>query len=110
MFLLEDLGYWRSTAIAYVAGAILSFFLNRWFTFHSDENLIRSVWKFALNVVICYLLGYGLARVLITTPEFTAVPLIWFDRLRKLVGLVLYTILNYFGQRFLVFRKREKTV
>ena len=25
MFLLEDLGYWPSTAIAYVAGAVMSF-------------------------------------------------------------------------------------
>ena len=35
MFLLEGLGYWPSTAIAYVAGAVMSFFLNRHFTFHS---------------------------------------------------------------------------
>lgn len=39
MFLLEDLGYWPSTAIAYVAGAVMSFFLNRSFTFRSDETL-----------------------------------------------------------------------
>lgn len=108
MFLLEDLGYWPSTAIAYVAGAILSFFLNRSFTFHSKEAFLKSVWKFALNVAICYVLGYGLARLLIRTPELTAVPLIWFDRLRKLVGMALYTLFNYFGQRFFVFFKREK--
>lgn len=35
MFLLEGLGYWPSTAIAYVAGAVMSFFLNRSFTFQS---------------------------------------------------------------------------
>ena len=29
MFALEGLGYWPSTAIAYVAGAVMSFFLNR---------------------------------------------------------------------------------
>ena len=108
MFLLEDLGYWPSTAIAYVAGAIMSFFLNRYFTFRSDETMKRSAVKFAVNVAVCYVAGYGLARLLIPTPELTAVPLIWFDRLRKLAGMALYTLLNYFGQRFFVFLKWEK--
>ena len=109
MFLLEGLGYWPSTAIAYVAGAILSFFLNRYFTFHSKADLKKSALKFALNVVLCYVLGYGLARLLIVAPQQpNAIPLIWFDRLRKLVGMGLYTIFNYIGQRFFVFLKREK--
>lgn len=104
MFLLEDLGYWPSTAIAYAAGAVMSFFLNRRFTFRSDVSMGQAVWKFALNVVLCYVLGYGLARLLIPTPTgVTAVPPIWFDRLRKLVGMGLYTLFNYLGQRFFVF-------
>ena len=58
MFLLEGLGYWPSTAIAYVAGAVMSFFLNRHFTFHSEETLGRSAVKFAVNVAVCYVVGY----------------------------------------------------
>jgi len=109
MFLLEGLGYWPSTAIAYVAGAIMSFFLNRYFTFHSQENFLPSVWKFAVNVVVCYVVGYGLARLLVRPPEgLTAVPTVFFERLSKLVGMGLYTILNYFGQKFFAFRKTGK--
>ncbi len=106
MFALEGLGYWPSTAIAYVAGAVLSFFLNRRFTFHSEETLGRSAVKFALNVAVCYVLGYGLARGLmgILTPWSPLSPL-WWERLSKLVGMGLYTVLNYFGQRFFAFRK-----
>ena len=55
MFLLEGLGYWPSTAIAYVAGAVMSFFLNRSFTFHSDVRFWPSAVKFAVNVAVCYL-------------------------------------------------------
>lgn len=111
MFLLEGIGYWPSTAIAYVAGAILSFFLNRSFTFHSESEMKTSAVRFAVNVAVCYVLGYGLAKLLIVTPTgITAVPEIWFDRLRKLVGMALYTLLNYFGQRFFVFFKRERPV
>ena len=108
MFLLEDLGYWPSTAIAYVAGAVLSFFLNRTFTFHSEEKLGRSAVKFAANVAVCYVAGYGLAKLLVPIPtEPTAVPVVWFERLSKLVGMGLYTIFNYFGQRFFAFRKTK---
>ena len=106
MFALEGLGYWPSTAIAYVAGAVLSFFLNRRFTFHSEETLGRSAVKFALNVAVCYVLGYGLARGLmgILAPWSPLSPL-WWERLSKLVGMGLYTVLNHFGQRFFAFRK-----
>ena len=106
MFLLEGLGYWPSTAIAYVAGAVMSFFLNRHFTFHSQEKLGRSAVKFAVNVAVCYVVGYGLAKVLVPIPQQpNAVPVIWVERLSKLVGMGLYTVLNYFGQRFFAFRK-----
>ena len=106
MFLLEGLGYWPSTAIAYVAGAVMSFFLNRRFTFHSQEKLGRSAVKFAVNVAVCYVAGYGLAKVLVPIPQQpNAVPVIWVERLSKLVGMGLYTVLNYFGQRFFAFRK-----
>ena len=110
MFLLEGLGYWPSTAIAYVAGAVMSFFLNRYFTFHSEERFWTSAWKFAVNVAVCYVVGYGLARVLVRPPEgITAMPAIFFERLSKLVGMAFYTVFNYFGQRFFAFRRtREK--
>ena len=109
MFLLEGWGYWPSTAIAYVAGAVMSFFLNRYFTFHSEERFWASAWKFAVNVAVCYGIGYGLARILVRPTEgVTALPAIFFERLSKLVGMGLYTVLNYFGQRFFAFRRTGK--
>ena len=106
MFALEGLGYWPSTAIAYVAGAVMSFFLNRHFTFHSEETALRSAVKFALNVAVCYLLAYGVAQpVMELSPRPEFLPLIWWERLTKLVGMGFYTVLNYFGQRFFAFRK-----
>lgn len=108
MFLLEDLGYWPSTAIAYVAGAVMSFFLNRKFTFQSRETLGRSAVKFALNVAVCYILAYSIAQPLggmvLGAMGFTDV---WLERLTKIGGMGLYTILNYFGQRFFAFQKRS---
>lgn len=106
MFLLEGLGYWPSTAIAYVAGAVLSFFLNRSFTFKSNAAFWPSVLKFAINVVVCYLIAYSIAQPVVTwVLSRTAIAPIWQERIAKLCGMGLYTVINYFGQRFFAFRK-----
>ena len=109
MFALEGLGYWPSTAIAYAAGAVMSFFLNRRFTFRSEETLGRSAVKFALNVAVCYLLAYSIAQpaaglVLGALP----LPGVWAERLTKLGGMAIYTALNYLGQRFFAFHADGK--
>lgn len=107
MFLLEGLGYWPSTAIAYVAGSVLSFFLNRRFTFQSDAPFWPSVLRFAVNVAVCYLVAYSLAQPLAELVlGWLGLPAIWVERLAKLGGMVLFTGLNYFGQRFFAFRKK----
>ena len=106
MFALEGLGYWPSTAIAYVAGAVLSFFLNRRFTFQSRETLGRSAVKFAVNVAVCYVLAYTLAQPLAGwVLGRTGLTPVWQERITKLAGMCLYTALNYLGQRFFAFRK-----
>lgn len=105
MFLMEGLGYWPSTAISYMVGAILSFTLNRKFTFRSKTKVGQSAAKFTVNVVVCYLLAYSIAQpiggIILGAIGFTG---IWLDRLTKIGGMGLYTILNYFGQRFFAFR------
>ena len=110
MFLLEGLGYWPSTAIAYVAGAVLSFFLNRSFTFKSRAAFWPSVIKFAVNVALCYLIAYSVAQPVVTWAlSASAIPLIWQERIAKVCGMGLYTVLNYFGQRFFAFRDKNKS-
>lgn len=108
MFLLEFMGYWPSTAIAYVAGAVLSFFLNRSFTFQSNAAFWPSVAKFAVNVVVCYLIAYSVAQPLVTwVLSRTTLSLLWQERIAKLFGMGLYTVINYFGQRFFAFRNKS---
>lgn len=107
MFLLEGLGYWPSTAIAYVAGSVMSFFLNRSFTFQSKAPFWPSALKFAVNVAICYVIAYSAAQPLAQwVLGRTALPPLWVERLAKLGGMGLFTLLNYFGQRFFAFRNR----
>lgn len=111
MFLLRDLAgfsYWGSTAPAYLLGAVMSFFLNRSFTFRSQEVIWKAALKFAMNVVVCYLIGNSLARpaaqALLSGTTLSAD---WVERSSMLLGMVLYTGLNYLGQRFFAFRSRK---
>ena len=65
MFLLYNwagLGYWPSTAISYALASVMSYFLNRYFTFKYKGSGIGVIVRFALNIIVCYLLAYGLAK------------------------------------------------
>lgn len=97
-------GYWVSSAANYLCGSILSYLLNKHFTFQSREK--GAVGRFAVNILLCYLLAYGLAR-----PLVYALLAGWDASMRDngamLVGLGLFTILNYLGQRWFVFGKRR---
>lgn len=94
MFVLSPLGYWKSTAIAYIAGGLVSFFLNRYVTFKNNGNFF----KFALNVFLCYITAYLAAYPLKSFSEV----------LSKLFGMGLYTIINYLGQKFFAFKSDTK--
>ncbi len=106
MFLLEKAGYWISTGVAYVVGATSSFFLNKKFTFQSNENAVKSAIKFTINVAVCYLIAYALAQPLVTFAlSATALSRLWIERVAKLFGMCIYTFINYFGQKFFAFKK-----
>lgn len=101
------LSYWLSSAINYIAGSILSYFLNKYFTFQSKKKSIKEVFRFILNILFAYLIAYGLARPL-AGKILSNYSLSQKDNLAMAFGLVLFTVINYFGQRFFVFRKDSK--
>lgn len=107
MFLLEGLGYWPSTIIAFVVGAAISFFLNKKFTFRSDENYIRAAVKFAVNVAVCYVVAFALAKpIMLAILSKTTLSFVWKERITKVFATGFYTLLNYFGQKFVAFNKK----
>ena len=68
MFLLYNAAhwsYWAASAANYVLGGVVTFFLNKYFTFRRREWSWRQVVLFALNVAVCWLLAYGLAKPLV---------------------------------------------
>ena len=109
MFLLYNLAgcsYWLSSAANYIVGGVVSYFLNKYYTFKNTERSWKQVLRFALNVAVCWLLAYGIAKPLALRL------LAGFDEKLQtnaamLAGLCLYTALNYLGQRFFAFRAKE---
>ncbi|MDD7733294.1 MAG: GtrA family protein [Firmicutes bacterium] len=98
--------YWLSSALNYILGSILSYFLNKYFTFQSKEKSWSQVVKFVLNITVCYFLAYGLAKPLVMRIlEGQEVKLV--ENIAMLVGMVLFVGLNYLGQRFLVFSEKK---
>jgi putative flippase GtrA len=107
MFLLYNLAhwsYWLSSAANYVLGGIVSFFLNKYFTFRKKDWSWGQVARFAVNVAVCWLLAYGLAKPLVLR-ALDGRPTWLQENAAMLVGMCLYTVLNYLGQRFFAFRK-----
>lgn len=106
MFLLYNLAhcsYWFSSAANYVIGSIISFFLNKYFTFQNHEKSWKQVAKFIVNVAICYIIAYGVAKpVVMHLLSGRSVRLQ--ENMAMFVGMGLYTLLNYFGQRFFAFK------
>lgn len=106
MFLLYNLAhcsYWFSSAANYVVGSIVSFFLNKYFTFQNHERSIKQVVKFIVNVAVCYLIAYGAAKPVVMW-LLSGQPVKVQENAAMFVGMGLYTVLNYFGQRFFAFK------
>lgn len=106
MFTLYNLAkcsYWFSTAANYVLTSILSFFLNKHFTFKSKGNSLSEILRFVINIVVCYVLAYGIAQPLVAfILKDAAVTLR--ENVSMLVGMCLFTGFNYLGQRFFAFK------
>lgn len=107
MFILYNaagLSYWVSSAANYVAGGVLSFFLNKYWTFNVRKWSIFMVITFVLTVIISYFLAYRIARTginyaLADYPEKLR------DNIALAAGMCLYFGFNYLGQRYIVFSK-----
>ena len=110
MFILYNVfsvGYWMSSAANYIIGSIVSYFLNKYFTFQNREKSFKQIILFVINISLCYLIAYGVANPMVAFILNQYNEKIQ-GNISMLVGMGLFVILNYFGQRLVVFRQSEK--
>ena len=105
LYNLAHCSYWVSSAANYILTSILSFFLNKYFTFESKGNSAGEVLRFALNIAVCYLLAYGIAKPLCLAALAGASAAVR-DNVSMFVGMCLFTGFNYIGQRFFAFKQK----
>ena len=100
-----QLGYWLSTIGNYTVGSVVSFFLNKHYTFKNKEKGKAVVIRFVINIAVCMTLAYGIAQKcveLALAGTFLSQQLQ--GNISMLVGMGLFVLLNYFGQRFFAFK------
>lgn len=100
------LSYWLSSASNYFFGSILSYFLNKYFTFQYKKRDWKVVGRFVLNISLCYLIAYGAAKPLVRALLSGASATIQ-ENVAMLCGMCLFVALNYLGQRFFAFKSEE---
>ncbi|UJF34351.1 GtrA family protein [Paenibacillus hexagrammi] len=105
-FNLAHLNYWLSTFAGNTIGAIVSFALNRTFTFRSEVSIKNSWWRFAIVIGCCYGISYGFSWFLAGTASrlLPGVGPTLLHNAAILVGNGLYTIGNYLGHKYFTFR------
>ena len=80
MFLLYNLAgfsYWPATGLSYALASVMSYFLNRYFTFKYQGSGWETALRFALNIAVCYGLAYGLAKPRRIWPCWRAWACLW---------------------------------
>ena len=108
MFLLLNLTptpYWLCVAANYITGGIVSYFLNKYFTFRNNEKSFKQVVLFVAVVAVCALLAHGIAKPLVFKLLAGKSESLQ-KNISALAGTVLYTVLNFVGQKFIAFKKK----
>lgn len=116
--------YMVAGALNYIPTSVMSFFLNKYFTFRSKGDLKKEAVRFAVNILICWALAYGIAKpatafVMGFAPKavFVFITNMTFgflkgteqiiDNVATIVGMGLFVVFNYTGQRFFAFKAEE---
>jgi len=91
-----------ANAFGYILGLIVSYLLNRMWTFRNDRSAPYSIAKFVVVAAVAY--AINLAIVLCVIDVVGANPYV-----AQLAGIFFYTFIMFFGCRFFVFHSPAKT-
>ena len=103
---LFGLGYWISSALNYIVGSIFSYFANKYFTFKSEKKSGREIVRFVLNIALCYLIAYGIAKPVINMMlGQMGLSVSIMEQISMILGMGIFIVINFCGQKFFVFKK-----
>ncbi|MBD5454256.1 MAG: GtrA family protein [Lachnospiraceae bacterium] len=133
LYNLIHMNYWLSSGISYFIGSVFSYHANSKLTFKVENKDKGLPWRFAINIIVCYLIAFSVAQPFVKyilsfrsiasiVNRITGIvnyiagifgagpvePEAIVDNIALVFGMGLFIILNFFGQKLFVFRKREK--
>ena len=105
------MGYWGASGLSYFLCSIVSFFLNKHFTFRNEESVAQTAVRFAVNIAVCYFAAYLVAKpcvrwLLAISGAALAANIV--DQAAMLAGMCFFTAFNYLGQKFMVFGRSKE--
>jgi putative flippase GtrA len=105
------LSYWYATFSGNLLGGIFSYFMNRSFTFRSRQPMLKSSILFFVTIVCCYFISFlaGREAALWISAHSGFLPETYWKDAAVLISTGVYFILNYTGQKTVVFKDRQKS-
>ncbi len=108
LYNLIHMNYWLSSGISYFIGSVFSYHANAKVTFKVENKDKWLPWRFAINIIVCYLIAFSVAQPFVTYlfslgQKTYSQALI--DNVAMLLGMCMFIVMNFFGQKIFVFRK-----
>lgn len=107
LYNLIHMNYWLSSGISYFIGSVFSYHANSKVTFKVENKDKWLPWRFAVNIIVCYLIAFGIAKPLVKY-VLASQPVVVIDNVAMVFGMCLFIVMNFFGQKLFVFRKTRK--
>lgn len=114
LYNLIHMNYWVSSGISYFIGSVFSYHANAKLTFKVENRDKWLPWRFALNIIVCYLVSFTVAKPL-TARLLDALRLSADGRISQtllenvamIFGMCIFIVMNFFGQKLFVFQKMK---
>lgn len=104
---LIHMNYWLSSGISYFIGSVFSYHANSRVTFKVENKDKWLPWRFAINILVCYLIAFGVAQPLVEH-VLASQPAVIVDNVAMILGMGIFIFLNFFGQKLFVFQTQKK--
>ena len=111
----HDWGVGLAPVIGTVVGSIVSYILNKHFTFKNKEKGVKPMLRFTVNILVCLLLRVVAATAVYNLSKAMSLSMLWMDvetfaaNLSWAVGAVVFLGCNYVGQRFFAFKEKTES-
>lgn len=108
LYNLIHMNYWLSSGISYFVGSVFSYHANGKLTFKVEHKDRWLPWRFAVNIIVCYLVAFGVAKPLVRLALASQSKVI-VDNVAMVLGMGIFIVMNFFGQKLFVFRRKGST-